>query len=70
LAGAGWVAANDRDLGKRMRAALGVDVLVAKGTDAAWLDRRIRVWKERLLYAPGYVRMFRCGVGMAARSGG
>ena len=47
--------------------ALPVDVLVAKDTDAAWSDPASWVWKERPLYANGYVRMFRCGVRTAAR---
>jgi hypothetical protein len=48
-------------------AALPVDVFVAKDTDSAWNDRASWVWRERPVYANGYVRMFRCGLHTASR---
>jgi len=40
--------------------ALPVDILIAKDTDAAWKNGESWVWKERPVFANGFVRVFSC----------
>src|SRR5262249_55470163 len=42
-------------------AALPLDSVVVKDTDAVWRDRQSWVWKERPAYSNAYVRIYRCG---------
>jgi len=41
-------------------AALPIDLLIAKDTDAVWRNRASWVWTQRPAFANSYIRMFRC----------
>ncbi len=53
-------AAKETNVEQEACAALPIDLLVAKDTDAVWRDRNSWVWTERPAFSNSYMRVFRC----------